>query len=310
MIAPQPYTIWRSTDQWVLGGVQSTTTPIQAFGPVQQASMKEIQMLPEADRVEGVRSFWWTQPLYPTRGTAPVPSTHGEVPTAISDTVFTLSSLPPEDTAVVYSNGLLQIPGIDYILSGTTLTFTTAPTLPYITWPITALVGQSASDILQYGSEQYRVISTYKDPGGGYWKALAETNGRRLMPTSTSYPNGQVLVSTALTVDQINKIIQPLTCGMIGVNPADFSVVRVDWQSEGHHSSPARRTTSASSVASRRTWTIASCEIEHSAAPARLSRLGSTHAAGASNGCCTAPTAPIGRACFTPRSSWTSSMTN
>jgi hypothetical protein len=173
MIAPQPFTIFRSTDTYVLGGVQSTTTPIQAFGPVQQASMKEIQMLPEADRVEGVRSFWWTQPLYLTRGTAPVPSTHGEVPLAVTSTAYMLSAVPPQDTAVVYSAGLMLIPGIDYVLNGSTLTFTVAPTLPYITWPFTALIGQSASDILQYQTEQYRVISVYKDPGGGYFKALA-----------------------------------------------------------------------------------------------------------------------------------------
>jgi hypothetical protein len=51
--------------------------------------------------------------------------------------------------------------------------------------------------------------------------------------TSTPYPNGQVLTSTALTVSQINAIIQPLTCDMIGMNPPDFLKVRVDWQSEG-----------------------------------------------------------------------------
>jgi hypothetical protein len=173
MIAPQPFTIFRSTDTYVLGGVQSTTTPIQAFGPVQQASNKEIQMLPEADRVEGVRSFWWVQPLYVTRGTAPVPSTHGEAAVG-SGTTYTLSTAPPDYTAVVYVAGLMQIPGIDYMLSGDTLTFTTVlSAAPYVTWTITALVGQSASDILQYQTEQYRVISVYKDPGGGYWKALA-----------------------------------------------------------------------------------------------------------------------------------------
>lgn len=53
------------------------------------------------------------------------------------------------------------------------------------------------------------------------------------MPTSTPYPNGQTLVSSALTVAQINAIIQPMTCGMIGINPPDYSVVRVDWQTEG-----------------------------------------------------------------------------
>jgi hypothetical protein len=53
------------------------------------------------------------------------------------------------------------------------------------------------------------------------------------MTTSTTYPNGQVLVSSALTVAAINAALQTLTCGMIGINPPDFSLVRVDWQTEG-----------------------------------------------------------------------------
>ena len=53
------------------------------------------------------------------------------------------------------------------------------------------------------------------------------------MPTTTPYPNGQALVSSALTPTQMNDIIQLLTCGMIGVNPPDPAQVRVDWQSEG-----------------------------------------------------------------------------
>jgi hypothetical protein len=57
--------------------------------------------------------------------------------------------------------------------------------------------------------------------------------------TSTSYPNGQVLVSSALTVDAVNKIMQPLTCGMIGLPlpttgiPAGYARVRIDWPQEG-----------------------------------------------------------------------------
>lgn len=53
------------------------------------------------------------------------------------------------------------------------------------------------------------------------------------MPTTTPYPNGQVLISTALTVDQINIIVQDLTCDMLGIIPVDFSKVRVDWQKQG-----------------------------------------------------------------------------
>lgn len=50
---------------------------------------------------------------------------------------------------------------------------------------------------------------------------------------SVTYPNGQVLTSTALTPTQMNDIIQPLTCGMLGINPPNFNQVRVDWQTQG-----------------------------------------------------------------------------
>ncbi len=172
LIAPQPFTVLRSTGQYVLGGFASTTTSISLFGPDQQASDKEVQMLPEADRISAVRSFWSTQPIYETRGYAPVPSTHGETPTG-SGTAYTLSSDPPlpAEALCVYADGRL-LPPSAYTVSGTTLTFQTAPAAPlYVTWPITATVQAAASDLIEYGSEQYRVLRVYFDPGGGYYKA-------------------------------------------------------------------------------------------------------------------------------------------
>ena len=53
------------------------------------------------------------------------------------------------------------------------------------------------------------------------------------MTTLTQYPNGQVLQSSALTPAQISVIMQNLTCGMLGINPPDFSQVRISWQPEG-----------------------------------------------------------------------------
>jgi hypothetical protein len=53
------------------------------------------------------------------------------------------------------------------------------------------------------------------------------------MSTSTTYPNGQTLVSSALTQQQINILLQQLTCGMLGINPVDPMQVRVDWQPVG-----------------------------------------------------------------------------
>jgi hypothetical protein len=53
------------------------------------------------------------------------------------------------------------------------------------------------------------------------------------MGQTINYPNGQTLTSTALTVQQINILVQALTCGMLGIVPVDVSKVRVDWQFQG-----------------------------------------------------------------------------
>ncbi len=174
MIAPQPFTILRSTGMFVIGGFQSFTTSISAFGPVQQASDKEVAMLDQADRIGGVRSFWWTQEIFTTRGKATVPGVHGEAPTQVDVTHYTLSAFPPDGVINVYASGLQLRAGADYVLTGVTLVLTSAPiSHPYVTWQVGVQVGQAASDILQYDDEQYRVLNVYLDPGGGYWKALA-----------------------------------------------------------------------------------------------------------------------------------------
>ena len=57
--------------------------------------------------------------------------------------------------------------------------------------------------------------------------------------TTTTYPNGQQLVSSALTQQQMNVLLQSLTCGMLGLplpttaKPAGFTAVRIDWPVEG-----------------------------------------------------------------------------
>lgn len=51
--------------------------------------------------------------------------------------------------------------------------------------------------------------------------------------SSITYPNGRTLTSSALTVSQINKLAQALTCGMLGINPPDYSQVRIDWPTQG-----------------------------------------------------------------------------
>ena len=53
------------------------------------------------------------------------------------------------------------------------------------------------------------------------------------MSTPTTYPNGQVLTSSALTDTAMNIVMQAQTCGMLGINPVDPAQVRVDWQPQG-----------------------------------------------------------------------------
>lgn len=174
MTAPNPFTILRSTGKFVLGGFESTVTPIPMIGPVQQASNKELTMLPEADRIGSVRSFWSTQQIYTTRGYAPVPGVHGEAPQG-SGTTYTLGEVPPSESLCVYVGGLLLQPnGVNYTLTGEVITFSVAPTAPpYATWQVTVNAAANASDQLQYDDEVYRVLEVYYDPGGGYYKALA-----------------------------------------------------------------------------------------------------------------------------------------
>jgi len=53
--------------------------------------------------------------------------------------------------------------------------------------------------------------------------------------STTTYPNGQVLTSSAKTPQEMNAIFQPLTMGVLGLwtTPPDYSLVRVNWQTQG-----------------------------------------------------------------------------
>lgn len=170
------FTILRSTagSKFVAGGFDSVTFEIPMSGPVQQGQPKEIAMLPEADRIGSIRSFWSTIPVYTTRGYAPAPATYGEVPTgAVPGTVYALSAAPPGGVCQVIVNGLL-LPATAYTISGVTLTLA-APTTgaaPWVTWSITANVQQAASDKFLFGGFTWRILSVHYDSESGYWKAL------------------------------------------------------------------------------------------------------------------------------------------
>jgi len=178
MIDPQPYVIQRSTGQWVSGGFQSTIVrTINVFGPVRNATDKEVQMLPESDRISRIRAFYATQPILTTRGYAPLPATHGEVPAGtMPGTAFTLSAIPPGGACSLYLNGVTLQPVVDYLLTGAAIVFNytvRAGAVLYATWGITARVEAAESDVILYDNEQYRVLGVYRTQGAGYLKALA-----------------------------------------------------------------------------------------------------------------------------------------
>jgi hypothetical protein len=175
MVAPAPWTIERSSGQWVSGGFQSVTTPIQVIGPVRVASDKEIRMLPEADRVGSIRSFYATQEIYTTRGHAPA-----QVPQTVlvtgTGTAFSLPAVPQGGVVQLIKNGALLVPLTDYTLVGNQLTLavplvsTDVLTYEYLA---TQFIEASASDLIRFDGFQYRVLAVYHTPGSAYWKAMA-----------------------------------------------------------------------------------------------------------------------------------------
>lgn len=60
----QPFTIQRSSGQFVLGGFESTVRQIQAAGVITVAKERDLAQVPEGDRVTGAMLFYATQPLY------------------------------------------------------------------------------------------------------------------------------------------------------------------------------------------------------------------------------------------------------
>jgi hypothetical protein len=175
--APQPFTILRSIQaEFVAGGFTDQKIEIPDVGPVQPATDLDAQMVPEADRLSQLFAFWATQPIFTTRGKAPVLTTHGEVPEGtLPGSVFVLSSLPPNGNINLFYDGLLQEPGVDYTISGQTVTLMfTAKDPLYVTWPAIQQVGINAADIIVYPpkGEQYRVLAVKHYPGSGYFKAI------------------------------------------------------------------------------------------------------------------------------------------
>ena len=64
----QIFTVLRSSGDWINGRwTEGTVTKIEMTGVVSVASEKDLQILPEADRVSGMMVFHSVKPLYITR---------------------------------------------------------------------------------------------------------------------------------------------------------------------------------------------------------------------------------------------------
>ncbi len=176
MISPEPWTILRSVATFGWGGVQTSITSIPATGPVRVASNREIQMLPEADRVGSIRAFYSALPLYVTRGTQPVPVPYyATITGAIPGTVYTLSSIPPAEALQLTKNGLILVSGVDYALNGAQVTLmvpTVSGNVLTASWIVRG-TQDGLSDVIDYNNEQYRILQVYRTQGSGYWKAIA-----------------------------------------------------------------------------------------------------------------------------------------
>ncbi len=176
MLSPESWTVLRSSSTFGWGGVQSVTTSLPMVGPVRVASNREIQMLPEADRVGAIRAFYSPQPLYVTRGTQPVPVAYPATVTGtIPGTVYTLSAIPPAGALQFSKNGLTLIPDVDYTLDGATVTLVVPTVLGdslSASWIVQG-TQDGLSDVIQYNNEQYRLLQVYRTQGSGYWKGIA-----------------------------------------------------------------------------------------------------------------------------------------
>jgi hypothetical protein len=65
------YIIWRTTGEWVNGRfVEDEPQRINFYGPVQPPTAKDLELMPEADRVKGIMNFLSQQPIYITRENA------------------------------------------------------------------------------------------------------------------------------------------------------------------------------------------------------------------------------------------------
>jgi hypothetical protein len=72
----QAFSILRDGSGAFVSGVWTPAAPttIPAYGPIRPASDRDLEMIPEGDRVKEVKTFWCSQPIFAMRATAGVGS--------------------------------------------------------------------------------------------------------------------------------------------------------------------------------------------------------------------------------------------
>lgn len=65
-LAAQSYTVVRSSGSFVKGRWVATTTEIEIFGAVTVSSARDLNMVPEGDRIKGAMTFHSTSELFVT----------------------------------------------------------------------------------------------------------------------------------------------------------------------------------------------------------------------------------------------------
>lgn len=63
----QGYTVYRKTGQWVAGRFVEIENALNYYGTITAANVKDLNQVPEGDRVTGMMCFYSTQPIYVTR---------------------------------------------------------------------------------------------------------------------------------------------------------------------------------------------------------------------------------------------------
>jgi hypothetical protein len=66
----QIFTILRSTNGKFVSGIWTTDqVSIPSYGPIRPATPRDLEMVPEGDKVKEVKIFWSAQPIYATHAT-------------------------------------------------------------------------------------------------------------------------------------------------------------------------------------------------------------------------------------------------